>query len=573
MRNVLLITALAVALVFASWAPASGSTGLRWSIIHAGPREIAASGSHLALLQTGKLALYELRNGKLLWSVELAELKPGRNLAVDDFGVYVLSENGLHTFASDTGVRMGLRPFRGAHGLARHAGRLYFIDDKGARQLESRTQQQSGFAAGVMGQIEAAREHLIAVYRRLAPGSTKKSRNQLAVIDLRDGKERYRFRLLHDGDHRVTSLTGDRVSFLDFGGRPPSPAVKERKLYFTELDHRLGKKTKDLSLGKLFSDLAPDRFELSHFEPSTVFLVGFSSTGASRLLAYDLDQGKLLWQKELSLRASTMTVFLRRLWLLGRGANGDEALVINPVDGTLEQRHSLKGAAVEPLIAVGGQCVLVQTAGDISCFGVVTAATQPPVADSGRSPVREAALPAAAGPGIRITADPRIPGWNRVEDHYRKYSLLLPRTWVLDRDRIRALGGLRHVVPYARRGQTEAGPVYLGSVQVLIREAAGQDANGLWASVHAQRRGMAPDLRVHRVRRVGFGVLADYSFKQQGYWVHMASLCVVTDGRAYELRSWIAPGYHRRLWGEILNILRSFRAGRLQRETSHSERG
>ena len=287
------------------------------------------------------------------------------------------------------------------------------------------------------------------------------------------------------------------------------------------------------------------------------------------------------------------------IWSAISDEKGAAKLVgISPTSGKAVVRLPLDSKATQAPVEVAGR-IFLRTRRSVYCFAPQSKPQSPHVAATD-SPTATAAAPAnvdepaaeplvskASAPSPAASADEppplpgkksevdadltpqplgQRPGWLGYRDRAIGFRIQLPRTWSLERKRIRRMGGSRAVVPFARQKEITARKFYLGTLQVLTWEAAGRDADGLWRSVYVQRKKLNPDVqvsRVHRVRNVGgkglSGVVASYNFSGPGgQQVTLRSLCVVSHGVAFEVRAWAGPIRPRRTWKDIGEIFSSF---------------
>jgi hypothetical protein len=358
-----------------------------------------------------------------------------------------------------------------------------------------------------------------------------------------------------------------RVVFIDYS-QSRRDGSNPRKLYYTEADYVKSLKIKDVALGKKFpqtySSDASDTFWAATNASGIVFLGNHGAPGEPAcLVAYDPGQEKLLWNRSGNVLSMGMLLHKGRLWSGITDRNSiAHAVAYSPDDGNLLVKLPLDSPGSGVPVGVGKR-VLIRTRSSIYSFAPAplamvgsTVSTAPPTVGAGATPAPTKAKP----------------GWRLYRDRTAGYLIQTPTSWRFDRKKLVKMGGLRMSIPFVKTGVEGGRAVFLGSVHVLTWEAAGRDANALWKSVWAQRRRSNPNVRavkVHRVDNVGGssapGIKAIYSYRNaQGYPVQLRSLCVVSNGVAFELRGWSGPTNPQAIWQEIEGIFGSFRPHRFR---------
>lgn len=552
------------------------------------------------------LTAHALTDGTTTWTAKFRSLASGPAVMAAGAGhVYVIGKRGLIRLSLDGKVQ-STRKLKAAASVLFGNDSIYVSTRDSVLRFDSKGERELGKAAVKGGWIRQVSGRHAAVYsRQKQPRGSRKSPELLQVFDLATGKAVYQFRLLPDGAHRVVQMSDERLTFVDYTRRDRR-GKNRKKLYFTVVDYRTNKKLRDLALSKLYASEQSDNVWVTVDRRGAIYVATHGKAGDDANVAgFDPARRKTLWERLGTAPNRGLLLYDGLLWSAITDDNGATKLTgIDPASGKAKVRLPLDGRAVKAPAEVAGR-LFVRTAKSVYCFGPATADPHPTAADTTGPAAATAPSPSpapassvdepAAGhltvgtdqtatpppaedglmePGDADSAEPDLspqplgqrPGWLGYQDRRLGFRIQLPRTWALDRKRVRRLGGARAVIPFARKKEISRRKYYLGTVQVLTWEAAGRDADALWRSVYVQRKKLSPDVqvsRVHRVRNVGgsglSGVVARYSFNGPGgQQVTLRSLCVVSNGTAFELRAWAGPIRPKRTWRDIGEIFSSF---------------
>ena len=615
--TLLWVVALATTAADAQAAPTADGVTLRWKIPSkaAWPPVPAATA---VVFKTGNtLTAHDLKDGKTTWKAKFRKLAKGPSVLASGPGmIYVLGRRGV-ILLSLAGKVSHTYKLKGATSVLHKGDSVYVAARSNVLRLDNLGKKELGTAAVKGAKILGASGRYAAIFsRQKQKKGSRLSPNLLQVVDLATGKGIYQFRLLPDGSHKVAHMDARKLAFVDYT-RVDSRGNNRRKLYFTVVDYQNNKKLRDLSLSRLYASDPSDTIWVTLGAQDNIFLATHGRSGQEANVAgFDLNQRKSLWERLGTQPNLGLALFQGLLWSAIRDDKGATKLVgLDPRTGKAVQRLVLDGNAVYPPVEVAGR-LFVRTSKSVYCFGgtpqnlllpgvnkAPSPSTPPPT-----RPAPVTALPAAESPdepaAVPLTTEatpltteatpltteatpslanieqpPPLPGETGVTkpgvrpgfrthmDRQLGFSMQVPETWFLDQARQRRLGGPRAVIPFARVKRLPGQRFFLGTVQVLTWEAAGRDASGLWRSIFVQRHKLNPEIKVKRVfqiKNVGGtglpGVVARYSFTGPGGQpVILRSLCVVSNGVAYELRAWAGPMHPARTWREVEEIFSSFR--------------
>ncbi len=624
----LLVMALSPAAA-ADFAAADSPIKQQWKISIKADWPPVPAATAVVFKQGNGLTARALTDGAEAWTAKFRKLARGPSvLAASGGNIYALGRRGVILLSIDGKVQRTYK-LLGATSVMTQGDSVYVSGKKKVVRLDATVQREIGKAKVQAGFIRGAHGRFAAVYsRQKQKKGSRLSPELLQVFDLATGKAVYQFRLLPDGAHRVIGMGAHRITFIDFTRRDRR-GKNRKKLYFTVADYRSNKKLRDLNLSKLYASAQSDRVWVVQATRGRIFVATHGARGDDANVAgFDPARRKTLWERLGTTANRGLVHYDGLLWsaISDEKGGGAKLVGIDPNSGKAKVRLPLDGPAKKPVTEVAGR-LFVRTARSIYCFGPSSTAHHlavgdakpaaagassgasadqpPPLPTSAAAPAATAAPdePAAPAPlktaGTGSTAPATAdappplptaqsapptsdgeadlaatplghrPGWLGYRDRSLGFRVQLPRTWKLDRDRIRRLGGVRAVIPFARKKEMSGRAYYLGTVQVLSWEAAGRDADGLWRSVYVQRRKLSPDVqvsRVYRVRNVGgsklSGVVASYEFTGPGgQTVTLRSLCVVSHGVAFEVRAWAGPMRPRRTWRDVGEIFSSFQPG------------
>ncbi len=527
----------------------------QWKVASTGVWPPTVFGTSVLFKSGNTLSAHSLESGKRLWQVNIPDLRYGAGImAAGDTHIYVLSKLGVLMLDPATGKQVKQKKIAGANSVLYRPGSVYVSGSKGIYQLDPTLAKQQGVALGFTGELRGADAQYVVIYcHEAGPGAGKGSPNRLKVVDLKRGKQVYQFKLLPGGGHKVIKVGGGRVVFIDYTRK--QRGKNSTKLYYTEADYVRSKKLKDISLSDQYKSAKSDTFWVAGDPGGQLFFANHGDPGApSVLLAYDPAQGKVLWSR--GGQVSSMGVLLHKgkLWTgLNKKGGPAKAVLYSPDDGNPVFSHPLDSPGTGSPVATG-EAVLLRTRKSVYCF--VPAVKKAP------SPTVKPAI-------IGTTDDPDTPrpGWKMMRHKPSGFVIQIPQRWHLDKKKKVKLGGVRHVIPFARKQKLGKRVAYVGSVTVLTWEAAGRNVDQLWQSIYAQRRGISPDVRVtkvHRVKNVGgtgvTGIRAVYSFKgPRGYPVQLRSLCLIHHGVAFELRAWAGPSRPAEIWKQVEQIFSTFK--------------
>jgi len=519
-----------------------------WKLTTASVWPPAVIDGKLVLKNGDTLTAHSLKDGSQVWSKKLESLRYGAGV-LDAGGryIYVLGGTALYLLDPRDGHVVKKKPIKSPSYVYYHSGSVYVVAKTGVLRFDHSGDKVISKAKGYTGEIRGADGDYVVLYTHAADAK------RLIVVNLKDGKKTYEFKLLPGGWHRVVKTGRGRVVFIDYSQRQ-SDGSNARKLYFTEADYVRSKKIKDQALHKrhpaTYSSGVCDHFWVATNNSGIVFIGSHGTVGeSSNLMAYDPGQDKLLWNRSGNVVDMGVLLHKGRLWTaVADREGGAHAVAYSPDDGSLLFRLPLDAAGSGAPVGLGPR-VLLRTRSSIHCF-------EP----------REVKATVTAPP--KSTPTPSTEGWRTYRDRTAGYLLQTPRSWRFDKGKLIKMGGLRMSIPFVRA----EGSAYLGSVHVLTWEAADRDVNTLWSSIYAQRRQLNPDVRVvkvHKLRDVGGtglpGVNAVYTFRSKtGYPVQLRSLCVVSHGVAFELRGWAGPGRPEEIWREIEGIFATFRPQRFR---------
>ena len=567
------------------------------------------------ILRSGNmLTAHALKDGASAWTARFRKLVNGPSvLAAGKDKIYAPGRRGVLLLSTE-GKVLRTHKLKGASSLLFRGDSIFVSTRDAVLRLDAEGQKELGRAAIKGATVLGASGRYATVFSRQkqARGS-RLSPNLLQVLDLATGKRIYQFRLLPDGAHKVLAMDGRGLTFVDYTVADRK-GRNRRKLYFTEVNYRDNKKLRDLALSKQYASDRSDTIWVSVGRRGEIYVATHGGPGHdANVVGYDGIQRKTLWERLGTQPNLGVAPYQGLLWSAIRDDNGVTKLVgLDPKNGKATIRLPLDGHAVKPPMEVGGR-LFVRTAKSLYCFesrpsptgqtahlaaANAAAEEQPPALPATASPAATAtppdsaddepaathlattktppsagsATPAAVQPpplsldGNRSPPATR-PGFRVHKDDQLGFALQLPEAWFLDKSRQRRMGGPRAAIPFSRVKNLPERRFYLGTVQVLTWEAAGRDAAGLWRSIFLQRKSLNADvqvLRVHQLRNVGGtgqpGVVARYRFTgPSGQPVTLRSLCVVSNGVAYELRAWAGPMQPGQTWREIEEIFSSFR--------------
>jgi len=570
------------------------------------------AGRAVVVKDRNKLTAMSLADGTTTWTAKFRKLAKGPAvLAAGKDRIFALGKRGVILLSAEGKVLRTHKLKGGSSVLFR--GDSVFVSTRAAvLRLDSEVKKELG-RASVKGatMLEGSGRYAAIFSRQKRARGSRLSPNMLQVLDLATGKRIYKFRLLPDGAHKVVSMDGQGITFIDYTvadrrGR------NRRKLYFTEVNYRANKKVRDLALSKQYASDKSDTVWISMGKEGKIYVATHGGSGHdANVVGYDTIRRKTLWERLGTQPNLGLVRYMGLLWSAIRDDKGRTKLVgLVPGSGKARIRLPLDGKAVKPPILVAGH-LFVRTARSLYCFGPRPAGgtiavtdskapakvKQPPALPAGASPAATASPASASdepstaqlvtaksstapGSTARTEQPPPLPasgsssappatrpGFRVHKDAQLGFALQLPEAWFLDKKRERRLGGPRAAIPFSRVKHLPERRFYLGTVQVLTWEAAGRDAAGLWRSIFVQRKGLNSDVKVisvHKLKNVGgtgrAGVVARYRFAgPSGQPIILRSLCVVSNGVAYELRAWAGPMHPGQTWREIEEILSSFR--------------
>lgn len=548
-----------------------------WKIASAGVWPPALAHDLVVLKSGNTVAAHRVGSGEQAWKTTLPNLRYGTGvLAAQDKFVYVLAASGMHVLDAATGKPLRLRGMEGAISVLARDDSVYLAGTEGLVRATADGRKTLGRAKGITGELRDAYDKYVSVFTNTQSGPARERGKRLEVVDLSTGKRVYRFKLITEGDHRVIGMDRDKVVFIDHTRRAGGTGPNKRKLYYTETDYVNARKLRDVNLSGNYGEAAADTFWVAAGPAGQVFAAGHGEPGvASTLLAYDPVAGRLLWSK--SGEVASMGILLHRgqLWTGVTAKDGGSRVVVyRPDDGRALREYALDAPGAGKPVAVGDR-VLVRTRDSVYCFAPgVAAETSPGPAAKDGDPGRNGddAVSPAGGDDVKVATlgvpapIAGRPGWTRLSDSGLGFSVDLPPGWILERDKVLRMGGVRMVIPLMRKGKGRRGDRYVGAVQVLTWEDAGRDADGLWRSVYAQRKRLNPRVKVVSVNRVGNvggsgqgGIRAVYRFGAGRRQTELRSLCVVSHGVAFELRGWATPRSRRDPWRQVEEVLASFK--------------
>ena len=530
---------------------------VRWKVASTGVWPPTLVAGNVLFKSGNTLTARSLEHGRKVWTVNIPNLRYGAGImAASQKFIYVLNNKGVLMLDPATGKQLKFKAIPKANSVLARQGSVYVSGSKGIYQLDSSLDRQLGIALGFTGELRGADAQYIVLHcHEAGPGAGKGSPNRLKVVDLKRGKQVYQFKLLPGGGHHVIQVGGGRVVFIDYTRK--SGGKNSTKLYYTEADYVKSVKLKDISLSGQYKSAASDTFWVAGDPAGQLFFANHGDPGdPSVLLAYDPAQRKTLWSR--GGQVSSMGVLLHRgkLWTgLTKKGGPSSAVLYSPDDGNPMATHALDSPGTGAPVAAG-EAVLLRTRKSVYCF-----APAPRDEPKPKPVVKPAIL------GTRGLPTAARPGWKLLRHKPSGFFIQVPESWHIDKQKKRKMGGVRHVIPFARKHKLGQRVFYVGSVTVLTWEAAGRDADKLWQSIYAQRRGTSRDLRVakvHRVRNIGGsgvdGIRAVYSFHgPRGYAVQLRSLCLIHHGVAFELRAWAGPTRPAEVWKQVEQIFKTFR--------------
>ena len=602
------ITALALLCAASTLAPPAsaraeapdGEFSQKWKIASRAAWPPVPMGSAVVLKSGNTLVAHAMADGKTTWTAKFKKLTRGGAVLAGAKGViYVLGRRGVILISSE-GKVIRTYKVRGATSMLQADDSIYVATKNKVLRLDAAGQKELGSVKLKGARILGASGRYATVYTRQkqAKGS-RLSPNLLQVLDLATGKVIYQFRLLPDGSHSVVKMDAEQLTFVDYTVADRK-GNNRKKLYFTTVNYRENKKLRDLSLSKLYASAKSDTIWIALGNDRQIFVATHGGNGhEANVAAYLPDQRKTLWERLGTQPNRGLTPYMGLLWSVIRDDKGNTKLTgLHPLTGKAVARFPLDGSAIDPPAQAAGH-LLVRTTKSIYCFGgkvkemvLVAGNPSPAAAKPAKSPApttpapetvdEPAALPLATpAPAADVEQPPPLPtearttpavaaaksGYRTHRDSQLGFSVQTPEAWFVDETRRRRMGGPRAVTPFARVKKMPGRRFFLGTVQVLTWEASGRDASGLWRSIYVQRRQLSPDMRVqqvHQIKNVGGtglpGVVARYSFSGPGGQpVKLRSLCVVSNGVAYELRAWAGPMRPKRTWREIEEIFSSFK--------------
>ena len=532
----------------------------RWKLATTGVWPPTVTGTSVVFKSGNTLSAHSLEHGRKLWTANIPDLRYGSGImAAGDKYVYVLNNKGVLMLDPATGKQVKLKEIPAPNSILYRLGSVYVSGSKGIYQLDATLDKQLGRATGFTGELRGADAQYIVIYcHEAGPGAGKGSPNRLKVVDLKRGKMVYQFKLLPGGGHRVIKVGGGRVVFIDHTRK--LRGKNSTKLYYTEADYVRSKKLRDISLSGQYKSAVSDNFWVTGDPAGQLFFANHGDPGdPSVLLAYDPAQGKTLWSRGGQVSSMGLLLHKGKLWTgLTKKGGPSTAVLYSPDDGNPVFHHDLDSPGTGAPVSAG-DAVLLRTRKSVYCFA-------PPRVVAARDPglAVKPAMVGTIGKGLPTVARP---GFKLLRHRPSGFMIQVPLGWHLDKRKKVKLGGLRHVIPFARKQRLGKRVVYLGSVTVLTWEAAGRNVDQLWQSIWAQRKGISPDVRVSRVRRVRNiggsgvnGIMATYSFRgPRGYSVKLKSLCLLHHGVAFELRAWAGPSRPAKIWKQVKKIFKTFR--------------
>ena len=551
------------ALLWPTSAAAEVKYKVQWKQAASGVWPPAVIGRAVVLKSGNTVTAHDSAKGDKLWQVTLPSLRYGAGvLAAGKRYVYVLGDKGVYALDPRTGKQVKHRPLPAPASILVHRGSVYVSAAAGTYQLDPGLEQQLGLAKGITGELRGADGHRVVLYTHepKAQGSPKR----LKVVDLKQGKLVYQFKLLPRGSHQVVKVWDGKVVFIDYSKRTTA-GKNATRLYYTETDFIKGAKLRDIALSDHYNTAGSDTFWVAGDPAGQVFLANHGEPGEpATLMAYDPARGKALWSRSGPVTSMGLLLHQGKLWT-GRTAKGGKAsvLVYSPDDGNPLLTLPLDAPGNGSPVGVGDR-VLVRTRKSIYCFAPDAGKDIP---DAPRALLGTAGVASPSAVKAAQLPTRALPGWRLMRHKPTGFVIQVPRSWKLEKKKMLKMGPMRQVIPFARVKQAGGRRLYLGSIKVLTWEAAGRNVDGLWQSVYAQRRQLSPDVRVgkvHRVRDVGGsgvpGIKATYTYRgPSGYAVQQRSLCVVHHGVAFELRAWVGPTDRRSMWKEVEQILTHFR--------------
>ena len=545
-------------LLWGSSATAEVKYKVQWRVSSTGVWPPTILSTSVLFKSGNSLAAHSLEHGRELWKVNIPDLRYGSGImAASEQHIYVLNNKGVLMLDPASGKQIKLKQIPNANSILYRSGSVYVTGSKGIYQLNPTLDKQLGRAMGFTGELRGADGHYIVIYCHEPGSKAKGSPNRLKVVDLKKGKQVYQFKLLPGGGHRVIKVGGGRVVFIDYTRK--TSGKNSTKLYYTEADYVRSKKLKDISLSDQYNSAQSDNFWVAGDPSGQLFFSNHGDPGEpSVLLAYDPAQGKTLWSRGGQISSMGVLLHKGKLWtgLTKKGGTAN-AVLYSPDDGNPVFSHAVDSPGTGSPVSAG-DAVLLRTQKSVYCFV--------PGPTASRLVAKPVVKPASLGDTNTLPTEPR-PGWKLMRHKPSGFMIQVPGAWNLDKKKKRKMGGLRHVIPFARKQKLGGRVVYLGSVTVLTWEAAGRNVDKLWQSIYAQRKGISPDVRVSkvfRVRNIGGsginGIQANYTFRgPRGYMVKLKSLCVVHHGVAFELRAWAGPSRPKKIWKQVKKIFKTFR--------------
>lgn len=516
-----------LALLLGATAPATAALAVRFKVENQG--QVVACDQQLALLRKGDtIEARALEDGRALWSTKIAALITGEHtFALCGKRAYVLTKTGLMVIDAESGKIDNVRAMAQPNGVRCTAAHVVVSHQKGLTRLDPRAKHLDAFVA-TRGRLLAVDGHRAILFRKLHEKAPK-SPQRLVVVDMAARKEVYEFKLLRNGAHRLLRAEAGEISLLDYSrGQEGKP-----KLYFTRTDHQQRKKLSDVSLAAHYPKGEVQGFDGVALADGRLFIVSQGGRGKEHVvLLYRRQDNKILWKRSLPAGASDLLLHDDVLWIALQGEQA-ELVGLDAKDGHVRQRVTLD-ARPRGALLVGGGGLVFSTAKSLWRLA-------PPSPTAPPTPKKD---------------------WRLYRDTLAGYTLSLPKSWRLVKERIRHFGKGRFSVPFVRYRQEGERWIFLGSLHVLVRPAAGQSVDALAQSVLQQwqrRMGSAKHLKTERFKRGDKSfLLASYAFKNRYQRQEQSrSLCVVSHGFAFELRARTSP-QGEAIWPEIIEALKLF---------------